>query len=176
MFPDSTEPTRLVNPDRCPLTWLMIGRPGVGSPTETEESFMASPWPIFRCREDGVPLDPHDGIAWLPPPPPWRRFDDAPEVCPEPEPILKPPPPHLFDPEEVELINAAMFLRRPLLITGPPGCGKSTLTRALAYQLKLGQVLRWPINTRSTLHEGLYQYDAVGRLQDLGVDRLRSPR
>jgi MoxR-like ATPase len=132
---------------------------------------MASPWPIFRCRDDGVPVEPHDEIRLLPDPPPWRRFGQAPDEIPETEPVAQPPPPHLFDPDEVELINAAIFLRRPLLITGPPGCGKSTLSRALAYQLKLGQVLRWPINTRSTLHDGLYHYDAVSRLQDLGLDR-----
>jgi MoxR-like ATPase len=128
-----------------------------------------TPWPIFRCDENGLPVDPHDGIADLPEPPPWRRPTGSPPAhVPEPEDFKQPPPPHLFEPEEVELINAAMFLRRPLLVTGPPGSGKSTIARAVAYQLKLGVPLRWHINTRSTRREGLYHYDAVSQLQDRG--------
>jgi MoxR-like ATPase len=68
-------------------------------------------------------------------------------------------------PADVEMVNAALHLRRPLLITGKPGCGKSSLARSVAQELGLGEVLRWPINTKSTLQEGLYRYDAVGRLQ-----------
>ncbi len=65
-----------------------------------------------------------------------------------------------------ELVNAALYLRRPLLITGKPGTGKSTLAYAIAYELGLGRVLSWPITSRSTLNEALYRYDALGRLQD----------
>ena len=65
-----------------------------------------------------------------------------------------------------ELINAALYLRRPLFITGKPGSGKSSLAYAVAHELKLGKVLRWPITSRSTLLEGLYHYDAIGRLQN----------
>ena len=50
-------------------------------------------------------------------------------------------------------------------MTGPPGCGKSTLIAKVAYELKLGRVLRWPINSRSTVRGGVYEYDAIGRLQ-----------
>ena len=117
-----------------------------------------TPWPIFRCDENGLPADPHDGITELPEPPPWRCSTGSPPAhVPEPEDFNQPPPPHLFEPEEVELINAAMFLRRPLLVTGPPGSGKSTIALAVAYQLKLGAPLRWHINTRSTRREGLYR-------------------
>ncbi|MBD2491692.1 MoxR family ATPase [Aulosira sp. FACHB-615] len=66
----------------------------------------------------------------------------------------------------VDAVNAALYLRRPLLVTGKPGSGKTTLAYAIAYELKLGPVLLWPITTRSTLQEGLYQYDAIARLQD----------
>jgi MoxR-like ATPase len=52
------------------------------------------------------------------------------------------------------------------MVTGKPGCGKSSLARAIAYELKLGRVLHWPITSRSTIQEGLYSYDAVGRLQE----------
>jgi MoxR-like ATPase len=68
-------------------------------------------------------------------------------------------------PEDVEMVNTALHLRRPLLITGKPGCGKSSLAFAVAQELSLGKLLTWPINTKSTLQEGLYHYDAVGRLQ-----------
>jgi MoxR-like ATPase len=64
------------------------------------------------------------------------------------------------------MVNAALCLRRPLLVTGEPGTGKSTLSYAVAWQLQLGDVLKWPITSRSTLQQGLYQYDAIGRLQD----------
>jgi MoxR-like ATPase len=67
--------------------------------------------------------------------------------------------------DEVALVNAALFLRRPLLITGPPGAGKSTLADDVAYELKLGRVLKWPINSRSTLKQGLYHYDAIARVR-----------
>ncbi|MUH00561.1 AAA domain-containing protein [Scytonema sp. UIC 10036] len=65
----------------------------------------------------------------------------------------------------VNAVNAALYLRRPLLVTGRPGTGKTSLAYAIAYELQLGSVLKWPITTRSTLEEGLYQYDALGRLQ-----------
>jgi len=71
------------------------------------------------------------------------------------------------------MVNAALYLRRPLLVTGNPGVGKSTLAYAVARELKLGPVLRWPITTRSTLHEGLYHYDPIGRLREENLRKIR---
>ncbi|MEU5612138.1 MoxR family ATPase [Streptomyces sparsogenes] len=68
------------------------------------------------------------------------------------------------DPEEADVVNAALILRRPLLVTGRPGTGKSTLAYRISRELGLGRVLRWPITTRTTLRSGLYDYDAVGRV------------
>ncbi len=73
------------------------------------------------------------------------------------------------DQKEKELVNAALYLRRPLLITGNPGTGKSSLAYAVAYELNLGNVLVWPITTRTTLQGGLYSYDAIARLQDASL-------
>lgn len=68
---------------------------------------------------------------------------------------------------EIKMINAALYLRRPLLITGQPGSGKSSLAKAVADELGMGAVLNWRITTNSTLQEGLYSYDALSRLQDI---------
>lgn len=118
---------------------------------------------------------PHDGITDLPPPPKWREYNG--EIIAErtlqPDPQLK----RRFgdmtrgqtfqaSEKEIDLINTALYLRRPLLVTGKPGSGKSSLAYAVAHELKLGQVLRWPITSRSTLEDALYRYDAIGRLQD----------
>lgn len=68
--------------------------------------------------------------------------------------------------EVLNAVNAAIYLRRPLLVTGKPGSGKTSLAYAIAYELSLGPVLTWSITARSTLLDGLYRYDAIGRLQD----------
>ncbi|GHG20411.1 ATPase AAA [Amycolatopsis bullii] len=69
------------------------------------------------------------------------------------------------DPHEVEMVNAALYLRRPLLVTGRPGSGKSSLAYRISRELGLGRVLRWAITSQTTLKSGLYDYDAIGRVQ-----------
>ncbi|MCM1975111.1 MULTISPECIES: MoxR family ATPase [Streptomyces] len=125
-------------------------------------------WPVYTGTNE-----PHDGIAELPPPPPWRAFDGGPAL-PAPDTsadtaAVSPDRTHRAatyraTEETVQLVNAALYLRRPLLVTGPPGTGKSSLVYAVARELKLGPVLRWNITSRSTLHDGLYQYDPLSRL------------
>jgi MoxR-like ATPase len=77
----------------------------------------------------------------------------------------------------IQVVNAALYLRRPILVTGHPGTGKSSLVDAVAYELGLGEPLRWPVTSRSTLKEALYRYDALGRLQalQLGEDPNQVP-
>ncbi len=71
----------------------------------------------------------------------------------------------------VDAVNAALYLRRPLLVTGNPGSGKTSLAYAIAYELKLGPVLTWAITARSNLQDGLYRYDALARLQDSQLNK-----
>lgn len=103
---------------------------------------------------------PHDNIDSLPAAPVWRQFAHN-----RADRGAK----HLIREEEVTAINAAIYLRRPLLVTGKPGTGKSSLAYAIAHELKLGDVLVWPITSRSTLTHGLYRYDAIDRLQGVNL-------
>ncbi|MFD7404978.1 AAA family ATPase [Streptomyces sp. NPDC059866] len=118
-------------------------------------------------------------IDRLPAPPPWRNFDapvvsyDVPALDSSTRRRLGAgavPLPVQGD-RTLELVNAALYLRRPLLVTGEPGVGKSTLAHSVAYELGLGRVLEWPIVSRSELRDGLYTYDAIGRLQDAQLRR-----
>ncbi|NJM48276.1 MAG: ATP-binding protein [Alkalinema sp. RU_4_3] len=73
----------------------------------------------------------------------------------------------------VDAVNAAIHLRRPLLVTGSPGSGKTSLAYAIAHELQLGPVLTWPITARSNLLDAEYRYDAIARLQDAQLDKTR---
>jgi len=122
-------------------------------------------------------------VGALPEPPPWRLFAGEP-VCPAP-----PRDDHETDrriggvrgvswipsQHEVAMVNAAIYLRRPLLVTGRPGTGKSSLAYLVARELGLGPVLRWPITSRSVLKDGLYLYDAIGRVQEINARRGEEP-
>jgi MoxR-like ATPase len=126
---------------------------------------------------------PHDGFRRLRPPPPWRTFRGEPLIDPEFDDEiadeatyrrlggLERAQAYRADEKVVNMVNAALYLRRPLLVTGRPGTGKSTLAYSIAYELKLGPVLYWPITSRSTLAESLYQYDALGRLQEASLQQ-----
>lgn len=126
-------------------------------------------WGIFRG--DGTS---HKDLAELPPAPPWRPF----AVGQKPEAPADIDDDKRWGVEEMwakafvvspsmrHAVNAALYLRRPLLLTGKPGTGKSSLINAVAYELRMGKVLRWPITSRSTLKSGLYEYDALARLND----------
>lgn len=83
--------------------------------------------------------------------------------------------PHLPSQELVEAVNIAIYLQRPLLIKGKPGCGKTELARAVAYELKLPLEL-WPVKSTSVARDGLYSYDSVARLRDaqLAANRMIS--
>lgn len=125
-----------------------------------------SRWPIYLGT--GVP---HDRIKNLPPSPPWRTFHGVPFEIELPR--ARQRARLEIGQEEIDLINAALFLRRPILVTGKPGAGKSSLAHAIAYELGLGPAMIWSINTRSSLQDGLYRYDAIGRLQEgYGLDEI----
>ncbi len=112
---------------------------------------------------DGPDVPPDD----LPPPPRWR--DNSDEARREQGQGFQIGPKS----KTVALVNAALLLRRPLLVTGRPGTGKSTLARAVAERLKMGPLLEWSITTRTTLQVGLYQYDAIGRLNAASILRQK---
>ncbi|MEU3096812.1 AAA family ATPase [Streptomyces sp. NPDC006967] len=139
----------------------------------TQEQSAPGGWRVFHGtgREPAVP-------PVLPKPPPWRLFRGAPS---RPVPgadaqaaVRRLGPgdvaPQLGE-EEIHVVNAALLLRRPLLITGPPGVGKSTLAYLISRELGLGRVLEWNVVSRTTLRDGLYAHDAMGRAQAIAAWR-----
>jgi MoxR-like ATPase len=80
--------------------------------------------------------------------------------------------PYLPDDDLIKAVNLAIDLDRPLLLEGDPGCGKTCLAEALAYELgktnkhQPWPYYRWDVKSSSRGKDGLYTFDAVGRLRD----------
>ncbi len=135
-------------------------------------------WHVFRGTGE-----PHDGWESVPAPMVARTFDGGP-VLPGPrgeEPGWRrrlgthAVGAHQLRPENLDVINAAILCRRPLLVTGAPGLGKSSLAALIARELKLGPVLEWPITSRETLQDGLYHYDALRRFEEASLPLAAAP-
>jgi MoxR-like ATPase len=138
-------------------------------------------WWVYRGT--GQPRPDFRFDVAVPDAPPWRKFDGGPLLA------LDDPPPDdgemarrlgheltfesTVDLGELDMVNAAIFLRRPLIVTGPPGAGKSSLAFRIARELNLGRVIRWHITSHTTLTEGLYHYDAIGRAEAAAARRFR---
>jgi len=136
-----------------------------------QEQTSPNGWRVFHATGNAPAVPPR-----LPEPPPWRRFRGAPsQPTPpdDPEAAQRRLGPHditlQLGQDEIDTVNAALLLRRPLLITGPPGVGKSTLAYLISRELGLGRVLEWNIVSRTTLRDGLYVHDAMGRAQAIAA-------
>ncbi len=104
------------------------------------------------------------GGAAIPDPPPWRD----PRRRKKHNRLAFDWTEHL---QEAWVVESAVVLRRPILVCGPPGCGKSTLAHAIASDLGLGPVLEWRVTSRTSAKSGLYRYDAIARLHDANIGR-----
>src|SRR5689334_20816015 len=70
-------------------------------------------------------------------------------------------------------VNAAVTLRRPLLVKGEPGTGKTVLAFEIANAVG-APLIEWNVKSTTKAQQGLYEYDAVARLRDgqLGDERV----
>ncbi|MDR3638324.1 MAG: MoxR family ATPase [Isosphaeraceae bacterium] len=103
------------------------------------------------------------------------------------EPKLKPPPAidcrksieltsaenrpeqyHKFEPEHAAAIRAALGAKRPLLVRGKPGVGKTQLAEAAAKVLKR-PLLRRVVDSRTEARDLLWEFDAVMRLAEAQI-------
>ena len=71
-------------------------------------------------------------------------------------------------------VNAAVTLKRPLLVKGEPGTGKTMLAEEVARALDM-PLMQWHIKSTTKAQQGLYEYDAVSRLRDsqLGDEKVK---
>ncbi|HEX8056285.1 MAG TPA: MoxR family ATPase, partial [Novosphingobium sp.] len=74
-------------------------------------------------------------------------------------------------------VNAAVTLRRPLLVKGEPGTGKTVLAQEIAAAVG-APLIEWNVKSTTKAQQGLYEYDAVARLRDgqLGDERVHDIR
>ncbi|MEE1878401.1 AAA family ATPase [Altererythrobacter litoralis] len=74
-------------------------------------------------------------------------------------------------------VNAAVTLRRPLLVKGEPGTGKTVLAHEIAKAID-APLIEWNVKSTTKAQQGLYEYDAVARLRDgqLGEERVHDIR
>ena len=70
-------------------------------------------------------------------------------------------------------VDAAVMLRRPLLVKGEPGTGKTVLAHEIAKAIG-APLIEWNVKSTTKAQQGLYEYDAVARLRDgqLGDERV----
>jgi MoxR-like ATPase len=72
---------------------------------------------------------------------------------------------YVATPDLMLAVNASMTLKRPLLVKGEPGTGKTMLAEEVSAAIGM-PLLQWHIKSTTKAQQGLYEYDAVSRLRD----------
>ena len=72
---------------------------------------------------------------------------------------------YIADDQIMAVVDAAIALKRPLLVKGEPGTGKTLLAHAIAEALGM-PMFTWHVKSTTKAADGLYVYDVVQRLND----------
>ena len=72
---------------------------------------------------------------------------------------------YVVSPQLLSAVNVAIALKKPLLIKGEPGTGKTRLAEAVAASLGK-ELIVWNIKSTTKAQDGLYMYDTIQRLYD----------
>ncbi|MGN0305912.1 MAG: AAA family ATPase [Lachnospiraceae bacterium] len=72
---------------------------------------------------------------------------------------------YVASPQLLSAVNVAIALKKPLLIKGEPGTGKTRLAEAVAASLGK-ELIVWNIKSTTKAQDGLYMYDTIQRLYD----------
>jgi MoxR-like ATPase len=78
------------------------------------------------------------------------------------------------DPRITLAVNVALVTRRPLLVTGLPGVGKSTLAADIARRLDWSYI-PMTVTSRTRLEDLVARLDAVKRLNDAQANNVKEP-
>lgn len=71
--------------------------------------------------------------------------------------------------EIAETVNLAIDLRRPILVEGEPGSGKTKLADSIAAEKKLGEVIKIVVRSTSRAQDLLYQINSLRRFQEAQI-------
>jgi len=100
----------------------------------------------------------------------FKEIHATPVLNKEKEPVKEKIDPYLPDPTLVEAVALMRILQRPLLLRGEPGCGKTKVAQAVAFEW-YGDDYRqhyfeWHVKSSSKAQDGLYTFDHIARLRN----------
>lgn len=76
-----------------------------------------------------------------------------------------------------EAVRLTRILKRPLLLKGEPGCGKTRLAKAVAFELYGPSYhnfyFEWNVKSTSKARDGLYRFDYIRQLRDSHLEKNR---
>jgi MoxR-like ATPase len=83
------------------------------------------------------------------------------------------PVPYHFNDELKRVIAVAIVVKKPLLLQGEPGCGKTQLAQAVAHALQL-PLYTFYAKSSSKGQDLLYTYDAIARIYDVQMSSSKA--